>query len=67
MQYWLLELLPSSIVTSKITKPILIRGKTINTNHAKPKKRMGAILVQHFDPFLQSTKIIIIIAIKLMP
>ena len=68
MQYWLIQK-PSSLsaVTIQMTRPILIRGRTIKINHTKPKKRMGAILVQHFDPFLQSTKINTSIAIKLMP
>jgi hypothetical protein len=67
MQYWLMELESRSIRTILMTTPILIRGRTINTNHTKPKKRMGAILVQHFDPFLQSTKLSTSIVIKLMP
>jgi hypothetical protein len=48
-----------------MTAPILVSGRTINKNHVRPKKSMGAILVQHFGPFLQWTKINTSIARKL--
>lgn len=52
-QYYVVKTKRSIAITIQRTRPILIKGRTINNNHAKLKKSMGAILVHHSGPFLQ--------------
>jgi len=53
------------VLKNQITAPILMSGRTVNMSHVRVKKSMGAILVQHFGPFLQWTKISTSIARRL--